>query len=218
MNGATRVAVITGGHSYDVPNFHGLFRELEGCEAYIQHMDDFASSSETGRDSYDVVLFYIMLMKGPTDEGIPWYSSKPKTALKHLGATKQGIFVLHHAILAYPEWDAWNRIVGIENRRFGCHPAQRIRVEVTDSAHPITEGLTGWERTDETYTMAEPGGDSRVLLSVQHEKSMKVVGWVRRHGQARVFGFQSGHDNATWVDGSFRRVLARGIAWCARRI
>lgn len=40
------VAVITGGHSYDVMSFQRLFRSLDGVEAYIQHMDDFATSSE----------------------------------------------------------------------------------------------------------------------------------------------------------------------------
>jgi len=111
------VAVVTGGHAYDVFNFHRLFRSLSGVEAIIQHMDDFASSPLEVRESYNAVLFYIMLMQGPTNEGQPWYAGRPKDALEHLGSTPQGIFVLHHALLAYPQWPVWSELVGIADDR-----------------------------------------------------------------------------------------------------
>ncbi len=139
-----KVAVVTGGHAYDVINFHALFRSLSGIDAIIQHMDDFACSSRAARESYDAVLFYIMLPKAPTNEGLPWYSGRPKDALEQLGATKQGIFVLHHAILAYPDWPVWSDIVGIENRKFGFHINQRLHVQVADATHPITQGMQSW--------------------------------------------------------------------------
>jgi len=214
-----KVAVITGGHSYDVPNFHGLFRGLpKTYDIYIQHMEDFASSPKEARQGYDVALFYIMMMDGPTDEGLPWYAGKPLTALSELGETGQGIFVLHHATLAYPQWGVWNDIVGIGDRTFGYHIGERLRVEVTDPTHPITQGLQDWEMTDETYTMPDAGEDSEILLSVNHPRSMKHIAWTRRHRQSRALNVQSGHDNATWVDPHFRTVLERGIAWCAGRI
>src|SRR5262245_4018763 len=97
------VAVITGGHSYDVPNFHRLFGSIAGAEVIVQHLDDFCSSAEKVRQGYDVVVFYIMMMETPRDDG-PWYNGRQRTALEQLGATRQGILVLHHALLAYPDW------------------------------------------------------------------------------------------------------------------
>ena len=44
--GSLRVAVVTGGHAFDVPNFHRLFRQLPGIDAYPQHLEHFASSPE----------------------------------------------------------------------------------------------------------------------------------------------------------------------------
>ncbi len=76
-----KTAVVTGGHSYDVPHFHELFRGLEGIDPFIRHIDDFTSSPEEVRDAYDVVVFYIMMMDGPTDDRLPWYAGQPKTAL-----------------------------------------------------------------------------------------------------------------------------------------
>lgn len=212
---AIRTAVVTGGHGYDVPALHELFRGLNGIDPCIQHMDDFASSSEEIRDGYDVVLFYSMLKDTPEDEGQPWYCGKPRTALERLGSTTQGVLVLHHAILAYPEWQLWNDIVGIDNREFGFHIGEDVHIDVTSSDHPITDGVTGWSMIDETYTMDDAGDGSEILLTMEHEKSMKTIGWTRQHKNSRVFCFQSGHDAQTWTNRSFQQVLARGIEWCA---
>lgn len=213
-----KAAVITGGHCYDVPNFHALWRSIPQVESDVQHMDDFASSPDDVRDAYDVVVFYIMLGARPTDDDLPWYAGEPKTALEHLGEAEQGVFVLHHAILAYPEWPVWSELVGIEDRTFGYHPGESLRIDVADSAHPITRGLKPWQVVDETYKMSEPAEGSQILLTTDHPKSMHAIGWTRQHGKSRVFCFQSGHDNVTWAEACFRQVLRGGIQWCARRI
>ncbi len=82
-----KTAVVTGGHAFDVVNFHRLFRSLAGIDAYIQSIDDFSVTTQEARDGYDVVVFYIMMRDRPVDEGLPWYAGKPRTALEHLGQT-----------------------------------------------------------------------------------------------------------------------------------
>ena len=213
-----RAAVITGGHPYDVIEFRKLFRSFPELDVYVQHMDDFAASPQEVRDSYGVVLFYTMLRDGPADDDQAWHTGKPRTALERLGQTKQGLFLLHHSILAYPQWPVWNQMVGIEDRKFDYFIGETVHVEVVRGDHPVTSGLKNWTMTDETYTMCEPAAGSEVLLTTQHLKSMKSIAWTRRHGQARVFCFESGHDNLTWVDPNFREVLRRGMLWCAGRL
>jgi uncharacterized protein len=218
QNTPLKVAVVTGGHAYDVPNFQRLFRELPGIDAYVQHMDDFACSPEDVRDGYDVVVFYIMLTSGPTDEGLPWYAGKPLAALSHLGATGQGIVLLHHAILAYPQWPVWTEISGLAERGiFGFDHDQTLDICVADPQHPIVAGVSDWRMVDETYSMPDVTADSHVLLTTDHPKSMKVLGWTRTYRNSRVFCFQSGHDNQTWPDANFRRVLTQGVVWAAGR-
>jgi len=206
----TTVAVVTGSHPFDVPNFHMLFRSLDGVDAYIQHMEDFATSPEDIRDGYDAVLFYHMIMGMPAD-GVA-------TAMERLGQTGQGIVVLHHAILAFPQWDLWTDLTGLADRSFGFHPEQQLHVEIADADHAITKGLSDWDMGDETYTMADPVGDNDVLLTTEHDKCMKTIAWTRPHKKARVFCFQSGHDNITWADKNFKEVLRRGILWAAGRL
>jgi hypothetical protein len=211
-----KVAVITGGHSFDVVNFHRLFRGLKGVDAYVQHMDDFASSSKKVRDGYDVVLFYSMLSKDPCDEDQPWYAGKHKTALEHLGGTQQGLCLLHHAILAYPQWPVWNEIVGIGNRELLRYDHdQRLHIDIANTQHPITSGLSPWELVDETYAMDDAGAGSEILLTVDHPLSMRTIAWTRTFKNARVYCYALGHDNQAWADPTFCEVLTRGIQWAA---
>lgn len=212
------VAVITGGKSYDVIGFSNLFRNLDGINSYIQHIDDFASAPEAIRDSYDVVLFFFMMLEGPTDEGVPGYCGKPKAAIEHLTQTSQGIVILHHALLAYPQWPLWNDMVGLSNRNLSSYKHdEKIQINVVDKNHPITMGLADWMIHDETYQMPDATGDNQPLLTTDHSQSMETIAWVHQHKNNKVFCFQLGHDRQAWEDKNFQVVLKRGIEWSCKR-
>ena len=218
-----KIAVITGGHPFDVQPFRQLFRALPGIDAYIQHTDEFVSEPEAVRDSYDAIVFYSMFKDTLTDD-VVWYAGKPKTALERLGETKQGIILLHHALLAYPDWPMWDEIAGMRRRIMrSYHPNERVKVDIADPQHPIIKGMTSWEVIDETYIMdnAEmpetiPG--NHIFLTTQHPLSMQSFGWTRQYKQARVFCFPSGHGQATYANPNFRTVLQRGIEWSIGKI
>jgi uncharacterized protein len=209
------VAVVTGGHAFDVVGFHELFHSLPGINPIIQHMDDFATTPDSVRNVYDVIVLYHYLLDGPTDESLPWYSGKPRTVQERLGETSQGIVVLHHTVLAYPEWSLWNELVGIRDRSFSYHPDQRFEVKVASSNHPITQGLNTWTMTDETYRMVSAGEDSQILLTTDHADSLTSLAWTRQYKQSRVFCTTLGHDRSAWEEPCFRTLLGQGIHWCS---
>ena len=105
------------------------------------------------RDSYAAVVFYSMLKETPSDQA-PWYGGKPLTAFERLGQTRQGIILLHHALLAYPDWPVWDEIAGMKARKMrSYHPGETVRVDIPDPQHPISQGLTSWDMIDETYLL-----------------------------------------------------------------
>ena len=213
-----RVAVVTGGHAFDVPGFHALFRSIEDADCYIQHLEDFVADAGKVRGQYDVVLFYTMPAGEPPAEG-EGYQGRIRSTLEELGATSQGIFVLHHGILTYQEWPFWSELVGMDNREIdGVHFNLEMRIRVAAPEHPVLRGMEDWDMIDESYVMAEPDEGNDIILTVDHPQSMKAIAWTRTFKQARVFCFQSGHDNQTYVNPQFRHVIARGIQWCAGRI
>ena len=209
-NDSIKVAVITGGHFFDVPGFHAIFRDMPQVDSYIQLEANWAADVGQALDTYDVFLFYNM------PRGLPEERTRP--VLEKLGESGQGIFLLHHAILAYEQWPFWSDLVGISDRSFGYDHEQDLSVQIADPAHPITQGIEPWQMVDETYSMASAGKDSHRLLTTDHPRSMSVLGWTRQFRNARVFCFQSGHDNLTYADPNFRRTVLRGIQWCAGRI
>ncbi len=210
-----KLALIVGHHPFDVPALYDVFYRMPGVDTYPQAMDTFGSSAPEVRRSYDCVAFYNMHLQTPA-EGQP-FGPQIAGAILDLTQLGTGVVVLHHALLAYRDWPLWDEIVGISQRTFGYYPNETVRVHVADKSHAITAGLSDWEMTDETYTMPEPGEDSHVLLTTDNPNSMSSLAWTRQVGQARVLCFESGHDNLTYVDPSFREVLRRGILWAAGR-
>jgi uncharacterized protein len=217
-----KIAVITGGHPYDVQPFHKLFADLPDCDAYIQHTDAFASEPETVRDSYNAVVFYSMFKDTPQDD-LLWYTGKPRSAFERLGELGQGIIVLHHGLLAYPDWEPWDGITGMKKRGLqSYHPNELVPVEVADPQHPILQGQPAWRMIDETYLLdaaAAPEADpaNHILLTTANPRSMNPLAWTRAYHQSRVFCFVSGHGYATYNNPGFRQVLANGIRWTVKQ-
>ncbi len=202
-----RIAVVTGEHGFREKDFDAVFQSMEGIAFVREDLDVFVDNPN--QKEYDTVVFYNFHRPYPTEE-------QAKTIL---GLTErgQGLVILHHAILAFPEWDEYSDMCGVDERaEFGYFPKQTLHVQVTDPTHPITEGLADWEMGDETYTMKSAGDDSTILLTVDHPNSMGVLGWAREYGNSRIFCLQSGHDNVTYSNPNFREVLQRGIEWCAK--
>jgi type 1 glutamine amidotransferase len=208
------VAVVEGFHPFEVPQWHALWRSFEGLECYVQHIDNWAVDCAGCQADYDVVLFYNMTMKVADSP----FRDALAASLARLGESGQGIVVLHHAILAYPDEPCWTRMVGIEDRSFGFHVDQEFTLQVARPDHPIARGIAASPMQDETYTMAEPGNDSEVLFTVNHDPSMEALGWTRHYRESRVFCFQPGHDHLAYENPVFRRILQQGVLWCANRL
>lgn len=211
------VAVVTGGHSFDVPRFYDVFRSNPDITFYPQELREFVADAGEVREQYDVVAFYI-LYRGSDFDADGKRVEQTKKAIREVGETGTGIVVLHHAILSFPEWDLWTDLCGLPDRgmsEFEPHFEQSVAVDIADTDHHITTGLSPWEMTDETYEMADPSEDNRVLLTTDHPDSMSVVGWTRRFHDSRVFCFQSGHDDRAYSNPQFRTVLDRGVEWTA---
>ena len=211
MGTKLKVAVITEWHPFDVMSFQHLLWRFDDIDAYVQSWDLF--TRDENRDVYDVALYYNMSFPAPPED-----DPRRRYIEEGMGRTEQGIVLLHHAILSYRTWSAWNAISGTTDRSFKYFGDQRLDFAVADPGHPITTGIGNFSFTDESYTMAEPDPDNHVLITTEHQNSLRAIAWVREYGNSRVFCYQSGHDNAAWSSSSFQEVLHRGIHWAARRI
>ncbi|MBI5932026.1 MAG: ThuA domain-containing protein [Chloroflexi bacterium] len=211
-----KTAVITGGHHFSVIAFQHLFRQMAGIDAYVQHMADFVTSSSEARAEYNVLVFYTHLKHELVDMGPPpGQNDTVQSVVEALGKTPQGIVMLHHSLLAFPTWQAWDQIVGITNRQlthYAHHEA--IPLNIVDPQHPIMDGLKDWTITDETYRMPDAiQGDNHILMTTTHPKSVKTIAWTRQYKASRVFCLQLGDNAVAWEDANFAQLLRQGIQW-----
>lgn len=214
MPSQTRVALVVGGHPFDVPP---LLDALYATDLAV-YPQDLGSLVEGGRDPtwYDAVVWYNYHGNGYAVEVTDEMREAVPETLATLGDAGVGQVVLHHGLLAFPEMAAWDELVGVEGRSAeDVHFGERVAVDVADDDHPVTDGLDGFEVTDETYEMPGPGADSRALLRTDHPGSVPELGWAREYRDARVFCYQSGHDAEAFENPEFRRVLERAIRWTA---
>lgn len=208
-DGKIKVAVVTGNHVFDVPEFIELFRSMKSIDFYLQDLQNYAADMSDARRHYDVTLFYNMHFEFPDQAS--------RRVLERLGETDQGLFLLHHGILGWRDWHIWAAVTGIEDRKFTYHPGELVRTEIADPDHPIVKGLKPWTMPDETYRMngADTDPDNHVVLRTDHPKSLSTLAWTRKYRNAPVFCYASGHGTDTYADPNFRAVVERGIKWLA---
>lgn len=224
------VAVVTGGHPYNVPALRCMFASMPGIDAYEQDLDQFISDWWHVRKLYDVVLFFNWQLGTPMEKERLWLQKGMTQALEELGQTEQGIVILHHAVGAFERWPFWSEMVGIPHAESIYDPysipsqisfKETIHIAVTDPEHPITRGLQAWDVVGETWDFSgtRPATDCRVLMTTDHPKMRrKAVCWVHQFRNARVFFLQPGHDEDSYTNPVFCTVLLRGIQWAAGRL
>lgn len=211
-----RIAFITGGHTFEVLALHKMLRELDGIDAYVQHMEDFAGDVGRDRGSYDAAVHYHMLTSIPQDSD-PWPRGHIRKAIEAIPTMRQGVVILHHGLVAWPEWQVWSELVGIRDRTGNKVGFADVQIEVASSQHPITQGLKPWTMHDETYLISEPDSKCEILLTTKTSGSMRTLAWAHTIGEARVVCIQSGHGPSSWNAPQFRRLLTQAIAWSARK-
>ncbi len=219
-NTPLKVAVVVGHHSYEVQPFQEMFESFPEMHCYIQHLEQFTSSSKEVRESYDVVVFYTMWLDTPVNDG-PWYEGEALNALSGLGKTDQGILVLHHSILAFQEWPFWKDLTGLDPKKYrDYHLDETMSFHVAAPDHPIMKGIPDFTMVDEAYESdgveGVPGVE--VLMTTDHPKNISTVAWTKQYQNSRVFCYQSGHCNTSYSNEYFREILRRGILWAAGQI
>ena len=162
-----------------------------------------------GLSGYDTVLFY-------TDVGE--LSAAQEQGLLNYIRTGGGFFGLHTAAASFRESEGYH---GMLNGFFDGHsPYMDFTVSVSDSGHPITEGLADFGVTDELYYLKHNPDTSHHLMHAYDgtKDETHVMAFHHLYGEGRVFYFALGHDMAVLENPSFQTVIRRGALWAGNRL
>jgi len=209
--------VIVGGHGYDVKDFPKLFEGYDDIvAAQPSEKEGAALFDNVDGWKYDTIVLYNFSQK---------LTDKQKENFLALLDKGVGLYIMHHAIAAYPDWPEYREILGARyylgpvEENGAKHPASQwkddvdYKVHIEDPQHPITKGMADFEVKDETYNLYDVSPKVHLLLSTDEKTNARTLGWCHLYHKARVCYIQLGHGAKVYVNKDFRRLVAQAIRW-----
>ena len=217
MSDLLQAAVLVENHEYDVIEFQKMLDSFTGCKCYVQPVDLFVRDNKN-RKNYDTLLWYNINWDPPKEEG-----KLIKYLENEIGETKQGIVLIHHALLNFQNWDIYTHISGLKERGanvgFKYTQNETVISHILDLEHPITKGISDFTIVDETYQIGEPlEPGNTILITTDNKTSMSSLAWTRQYKNSRVFSYASGHDGKVYTNESYRKIVNQALRWTAGRI
>lgn len=211
------VLLIVGGHDFEEVPFYRMMDQLPGIRYDIAaHPHAYASLKPEQIDRYDVVLLYDM------PKEIPEEAQKDFIALLEKG---KGLVALHHAFCSYDFWPEYKQIIGGRYHHFPWdkngeeQPPSRYKhdvpmdIQVLDTNHPVTKGVTNFRIIDEAYGGTEIRETVHPLLGTNEPRNGPLVCWTHNYANSKVVTFTLGHDKQAWENPAFSQVLSQAIRW-----
>jgi len=196
-----KILIVTGGHSFDRIPFFQMFDSFKNISyKELAHPEALVQLSTIELASFDAVVFYDM-PKTITDA--------EKDAFYRLLKGGKGLLFLHHSICAYQDWNEFKNIVGgkyyekKKDDQFGASSYQHdidFRIIAEHPSHPVTKGVGNFELHDEVYGNLEVLSGVYPLLSTNHPKSNKLIGWALTRDNSKIVYLQPGHDANSYND------------------
>jgi putative membrane-bound dehydrogenase-like protein len=110
------------------------------------------------------------------------------------------------------------KYIDLVGAQFKSHGGEVFKARITQPEHPAMLGLHEFSSWDETY-VHDKHNEDRTVVMVREEKDGRAepYSWTREVGKGRVFYTALGHDERTWGEMGFLRLVENGIRWAAKR-
>ncbi len=133
-----------------------------------------------------------------------------EAALKSFVENGKGLIPLHSASGCFMNSEWYIKAIG---GQFASHGNGSFTSRILKPSHPAMKGVAEFTTTDETYVHQKLNPDIEVLMEREENGKKEPYTWVRNEGKGRVFYTAYGHDDATWKNHSFLRMVSNGVLW-----
>lgn len=209
--------LVTGGHDFDSIQFFQMFDEMDGVE--YQHFQQPVANKtiENGlAEFFDVLVYYDM-----------WQPISEVEKSAYIELTKQGkpFLFLHHSLVSYQNWKEFEKIIGgkyVEKSK-GI-PESELSTYDHDvwvyiqkgRNHPVTNGFSSLRFFDEVYGNLKVAENVIPLLTTNHPKSSRIIGWENHYNLSKIIYLQPGHDRRTFETTEYRKLIQQTINYLAK--
>ncbi len=137
-------------------------------------------------------------------------SASQEDALKNFVESGKGLIPLHSAAGCFKNSEWYIKAIG---GQFLSHGKGSFTARITNRSHPVTSGISEFETSDETYVHQKLNPDMTVLMERAEGAKSEPYTWVRKQGKGRIFYTAYGHDDPTWKNSGFLKLVENGILW-----
>ncbi len=212
-----RVLLVTGidypGHHWreTAPALKAILEKDQRLQ--VQVTEDPGSLSAIDLEAFDAVVLHFMNWESPSP------GADAREALRRFVDGGKGLVLLHFACGAWQDWPEFGKLVGrVYDPKARPHdPHGTFQVQIADRDHPITQGLSPFDTTDELYTCLKGDAVIRILATARSKVDQLdyPMAFVLNYGKGRVFHTVLGHDVRAITNSAVPELLRRGCAWAA---
>ncbi|MEP6716455.1 MAG: ThuA domain-containing protein [Terriglobia bacterium] len=123
----------------------------------------------------------------------------------------KGLVAIHSASAMFTNSPKYIAMVG---GQFQKHGTGDFTAEIVLPEHPVMKGIQPFTTWDETYVHNNHNTVNRtVLMERVDAQGREPYTWVRTQGKGRVFYTAYGHDERTWSNPGFQKLIANAAEW-----
>ena len=153
---------------------------------------------------------------GPQGKSVPWMTPEQEAAIEAFVLGGGAFLALHNAGWGYPWRGAYRRTLG--GYYIGHPPLAEFSVQVVNTAHPVTAGVSDYSISDEQHMLHyDFDRVTPLLVSVGQDGRGTVSGWAYDYGQGRVVYLPHGHTLEIIRHPSNLRLMRNAVRWLLRR-
>ncbi|MBT8184384.1 MAG: ThuA domain-containing protein, partial [Eudoraea sp.] len=200
-----RIELLFLGHDQDHHNSRVYMPVLaaaltkEGINlTYTEEVDDLNTKN---LELYDGLIIYA------NHETIS--DSEEKSILDFVSSGKAFI-PIHSASFCFKNSPKYIDLVGAQ---FKEHGTGTFTARITDQTHPAMAAVQEFSTWDETYIHDKIAEDITVLMERVEGDQAEPWTWVKNYGKGKVFYTAYGHDERTWNNPGFQKLIKEGILW-----
>jgi putative membrane-bound dehydrogenase-like protein len=137
-------------------------------------------------------------------------SPSQEAALKSFVEGGKGLIPIHSASGCFRNSEWYIKTVGAQ---YLSETTGNFTASIVNKTNPVMQELYEFDTWDEKYIHQKINPDKTVLMERVDGTTREPWTWVRNQGKGRVFYTAYGHNDSTWVQPGFMRLLNNGVLW-----
>ena len=137
-------------------------------------------------------------------------SASQESALKNFVQGGKGLIPIHSATGCFKNSEWYINTVG---GQFKSHGVGTFNSAIVNKTHPVSQGLWDFNTWDETYVHQKINPQMTVLMERVDGNVREPYTWVRNEGKGRIFYTAYGHNDSTWTNAGFLKLVNNGVLW-----